>query len=426
MKIMIKFLQFALLIFVFTWCLSVSAQVEDLRTLRAGVVKIKATTRAGIERTGTGFIVKITDDAGYIVTASHVIEDVEEPKVEFFTRPNILVPSSVFTRDETSDLAILLVRDKLDHGEVALTLGSSEELEAPTEIAVIGCPRSGTEWSITTGNITGEGVDLPLNVSIDEGSSGSPVIKDKQVVGVVTSAQDSFGRATPVETLRRLLKSKRLELPVPTKLGRTSDFPSGSERVYIAEFDKWPTPDTEHGSITLGFGNSYVMRPKSNIWIGPGRMMEITPPLNQDFVLDMKFRVESRSPSAVISFELSGAATDADDVNVYLELWNENSATYSITKGRVKSGALPVPHAIPEESIAERAQLSAGIKSHDWSKGGKITMKREGGEMQLFVNDIYVNDFRVSVFPVQLISVGAAFNSTVVITSIEARARPKK
>jgi trypsin-like peptidase len=418
---MVKILPFTLLVFVFTCCLSVSAQDMD-----RGVVRIKIETE-GINKTGSGFIVSITQDAAYIVTAAHVIEGVAKPRVEFFGQPNIFATATVVISEGTTDLAILHVERKdLPRDAKALPLASPNEvLEAGTDIIIIGFPLGQPDWSQNAGKITGrQGSNIAFNAEIGEGSSGSPVIRDrdKQVLGIVTSVEIDSRQAVPVDTLHRLLNSKGIESSAPSRRGLIPDFPGGSRRAYSAEFDKWPTPTTGNGSITLGFGNSYVMRPASNIWIGPGKLMEITP-LNQDFVLDMKFRVESRNPSAVVSLELSGAATDADDVNVYLELWNQNSATYSITKGRIRSGALPVPHAIPEESIAERAELPAVIKSHDWSKGGKITLKREAGEMQLFVNDIYVKDFHVSVFPVDRLGVGAAFSSTILITSIEARTK---
>lgn len=50
-------------------------------------------------------------------------------------------------------------------------------------------------------------------------------------------------------------------------------------------------------------------------------------------------------------------------------------------------------------------------------------MKREGREMQFFINDIFINKFRVSTFPVVKTAVSVAFASKVAITSIEARVK---
>ena len=175
--------------------------------------------------------------------------------------------------------------------------------------------------------------------------------------------------------------------------------------------------------MKVGFGNSYVMEPSSNTTIGPGRLIEI-PPVENDFVFDVRFQIEERHPSAVLSFALVGGGTDAESVDVYLEVWDEGNVTYTLTRGRVRSGGgLPVPHAVVEETIAERTQLSSALKAHDWSKGSKLTLKREGGRMQLFVNDEFVKEFSVSRFPAAKLSLGAAFKSKIVITSIEGRVK---
>ena len=201
------------------------------------------------------------------------------------------------------------------------------------------------------------------------------------------------------------------------------DFPGGTRRKYSADFSSWPIKDSEHGSIKLEFGNSYVLEPFSNTWIGPDRSFEI-PPLESDFVFDVRFMLVERHPSAALNFDLTGGGTDAESVNIYFDVWDKSSVTYSINKGRVRSGGgLGVPHFIREEIIAAREQLSSTLKNHDWSKGSKLTLKREGGSMQFFVNGQFVKNFTVSRFPVTKISIAAAFKSKVVITSIEARVK---
>ena len=70
--------------------------------------------------------------------------------------------------------------------------------------------------------------------------------------------------------------------------------------------------------------------------------------------------------------------------------------------------------------IAERVLLPASIAAHNWSVGGKITLKREGGRMTFFVNDESIRDFAIAWLPFNQIGLGAAFPSTIEITSIEA------
>lgn len=209
--------------------------------------------------------------------------------------------------------------------------------------------------------------------------------------------------------------------PVPAQ--PTSDFPGGTRRAYSADFSTWPKLDSNHGSVKLDFGNSYVMEPSSNTWIGPGRLIEI-PPLESDFVFDVRFQIRERHPSASLYFDLTGGGTDAESVHVFFNVWEEGNVTYSLSRDRVRSGGgLAVPHAVSEDRIADREQLPSALKHHDWSKGSKLTLKREGGRMQFFVNDGFVKEFGVSRFPVMQVGVGAAFKSKVVITSIEGRVK---
>lgn len=198
------------------------------------------------------------------------------------------------------------------------------------------------------------------------------------------------------------------------------DFPGGSQRVYSADFSTWPTPATNAGSISLGFGNSYVMRPSSNTWIGPGRMIPM-PPVDSDFVLELRFRIIARSPSASLSLQIAADGDDADAMSMYFDVWEEKNVTYSISTSKIRRANLPVPHVVATQYVAERVQLAERLKTHDWSKGNKLTLRRERGEMYFFVNDGFVRSFPTSVFRVERVSVGAAFASTIEIESIETR-----
>lgn len=203
----------------------------------------------------------------------------------------------------------------------------------------------------------------------------------------------------------------------------TSDFPEGSHSVYLADFSEWPTKKTEHGSVTLGFGNTYVSQPISNTWIGSGRMNN-TPAVENDFVFDVRFKIEERNPSSSLRIGLTGSGTDAETIDLYFNVWDQGNVVYSLSKGRVRSGGdLSVPHQITEETVAEREQLSSAFQNQDWQQGNKLTLKREGGKIQFLVNDMFIIESSVSGFPVTKVSVGAAHPSKVVVTSIEGRTR---
>lgn len=107
-------------------------------------------------------------------------------------------------------------------------------------------------------------------------------------------------------------------------------------------------------------------------------------------------------------------------MDVFLEVWREQYATYTLEKGRLKRADLPVTHLVREELIAERASLPGPIMTHNWSDGGGITLKRERGRMAFFVNDEFVNEFAITTLPFNEIGLSAAFPSTIEITSMEA------
>ena len=201
----------------------------------------------------------------------------------------------------------------------------------------------------------------------------------------------------------------------------SSDFPGGSTRNYTADFSQWNVAQNEYGVVSLGFGNSYVLQPNSNTWIG-SNTQPVVPGLTGDFVLDVRFKIEEPNPSSALSLKLTGDGNDAESIDVYFDFWGPGNVDYSLSKGRVRSGGgLAVPHAITEETIAERVKAPAGILNHDWAQGGKLTLKREGLEMQFFINDVFVRRFQVSTFQVAKTSIGVAFASKVTITSIEGR-----
>lgn len=201
----------------------------------------------------------------------------------------------------------------------------------------------------------------------------------------------------------------------------SADFAGGSTRAYAADFTAWPRPTTEHGRVSLGFGNALVLEPSSNTWIGPGQTIEI-PPVGGDIVCDLRFRIEERASSAALKLSLQGPGNDADALQLFLSVWDTDNVTYTLQKARVRSGGgLGVPHLVTEEEVANRAQLPAAAKSQDWARGSELTVKRVGGDMQVFVNDQFVRDFPMASFPVSKLSLGAAFASKIVVTSLEIR-----
>lgn len=202
---------------------------------------------------------------------------------------------------------------------------------------------------------------------------------------------------------------------VDTRAIPTSDFPGGTRRVFSADFLQWPINSTAEGSAGPE-GGQYVIQPKGDAWIGTGHPIDIQS-LEGNFVVDIHFRVEERSSSASLQVELTGPGQDADYVTMFFDVWDQNNVTYSLDKGWIKNDH----YLTRDKLIADRQQLPANLKAYNWAKETKLTLKREGGSAQFFVNDGYVADFPVSLFPIAKIYVAAAFPSRIAITSIEGR-----
>lgn len=198
----------------------------------------------------------------------------------------------------------------------------------------------------------------------------------------------------------------------------TPDFPGGSKPAYSATFLQWPVVTNEHGFVGP-LNGEYVLAPTSNTWVGPGDVMPITP-LAGDFIFEAHFRIAERHSEAAFHLELLGSGPQADYLSVFLDISDIANATYTLDKGWIKD-----QHYLTRDKlIAERAPLAPAIATSDWSKPSKISLKREGGVMQFFVNDLLVREFPVTIFTVANVSVEAAFPSKIVVTSLEGRVRP--
>ncbi|MGH8066194.1 MAG: S1 family peptidase [Candidatus Entotheonellia bacterium] len=169
--------------------------------MKPGVVVI----RAGSE-TGAGFIVHLSEDAAYVVTAAHVLGSDEPPKVEFFTQQDPPFSARVIGQGgKDLDLAILLVRGNLPSRLEPLQLAPTMRLDEGAKVRVVGHPlfQGGAPWSVIEGIITyleerdqdekGQIIMAPLRVApfgvqgtLAGGNSGGPVIRAGKVVGLVT------------------------------------------------------------------------------------------------------------------------------------------------------------------------------------------------------------------------------------------------
>ena len=171
---------------------------------------------------GTGFIV---DEAGYIVTNSHVINDGNYKSVTVFLYDGRELPGIVLWNDSTLDLAIVKISaDNL----VAAELGDSDTVKVGSYAAAVGNPLglqfkfsmsqgiiSGLERTIEVSSGSGystttmEGL-LQTDATINSGNSGGPLVNSKgQVVGINSAKATSgegMGFAIPINSAKPIIE----------------------------------------------------------------------------------------------------------------------------------------------------------------------------------------------------------------------------
>ena len=170
---------------------------------------------------GTGFIV---DEAGYILTNSHVINDGNYKTVTVCLYDGREMEGTVLWNDSTLDLAIVKINAT---GLVAAELGDSDTVKIGSYAAAIGNPLgfqfkfsmsqgiiSGLERTIEVSSGSGyntttmEGL-IQTDATINSGNSGGPLVNSKGQVIAINSAKatsgEGMGFAIPINTAKPIV-----------------------------------------------------------------------------------------------------------------------------------------------------------------------------------------------------------------------------
>ena len=162
--------------------------------------------------TGTGFVI---DDAGHIVTASHVIDGASSITISF--EDGTTRTATLLGQDDATDVAVLKIEAeglKLH----PLKLASSASLDVGDEVAAIGDP-FGYARSISTGIVSGvdRTIEAPngftvahaiqTDAALNPGNSGGPLLNAAgEVVGIAdqiatggTEQNAGVGFAIPID-----------------------------------------------------------------------------------------------------------------------------------------------------------------------------------------------------------------------------------
>ena len=159
---------------------------------------------------GSGFII---DQAGYVVTNNHVIENADQIKLKLKDEREF--NAAIVGRDPNTDIALL----KIDADEKFATvkLGDSDALQVGQWVVAIGSP-FGLEQTVTAGIVSAKGRVIgsgpyddfiQTDASINPGNSGGPLLDMQgEVVGIntaIVATGQGIGFAIPINLAKDII-----------------------------------------------------------------------------------------------------------------------------------------------------------------------------------------------------------------------------
>lgn len=209
---------------------------ESVQKVYNAVLVIEGYKYGSLVSSGTGFVYKVDDKYGYVITNHHVIENTNLIKITNNNKQN--VEAKVIASDKYIDIAVL----QIDKSAViaTATLGKSTDSKIGDDVFTVGAPVSidyqGTvtkgilsntkrevEVRLSSGGIFAMEV-LQTDAAINPGNSGGPLLNIKgEVIGVISmklvkETIEGMGFAIPIEVavsaIQNLEKGKNIERPV--------------------------------------------------------------------------------------------------------------------------------------------------------------------------------------------------------------------
>ena len=223
-----------------------NTQIYEKNSLAASVDKVYPSVftiqcyKGGqLTSTGSGFVYKVDNKYGYILTNQHVVSDTTEVKVVHNDSTDE-VEATILGGDEYLDLAVLRI-DK-QYVKAVAEIGTSEKMKLGDVVFTIGAPM-GIDYkgSVTSGVLSGKDRMVSVSVgnsatndwvmrvlqidaSINPGNSGGPLLNvNGEVIGVcsmklVDAQIEGMGFAIPIEYAMNHIDSlengKKIEWPV--------------------------------------------------------------------------------------------------------------------------------------------------------------------------------------------------------------------
>ncbi len=231
---------------------------EAVEKVYDAVTVVESLKNNQVYQTGTGFVFKIDEQYGYILTNHHVIEGAE--KIQIILTNQEKIKANIVGSDEYSDIAVLKINK--DQVIKIAPLGNSVNLKVGDTLFAVGAPLDAEIYSnsVTRGILSGKNrlVEVTNNkmntyimevlqtdTAINSGNSGGPLCNSNgEVIGITnmklaSTAVEGMGFAIPIETAEQyaniIIEGKTIERPylgISIYEAKTM-FTSTSEGIYI-------------------------------------------------------------------------------------------------------------------------------------------------------------------------------------------------
>jgi formylglycine-generating enzyme required for sulfatase activity len=194
------------------------AAAQDLKAATGALVRISG-TREDTPVRGSGFVVAVNGDKATIVTASHVIEGVQDLRVTFAADPTEShAAGEVFGMEpqDPNGLAAFQVRGRLPKELTWLLLDADRRPAQGDDLFLLGFPERALTPVSPKSVLSGRaGALLVIDLEVGEGFSGGPVLQGPRVVGVVTTTGEGKARAVSAVVAREILLGWGVKLGGP-------------------------------------------------------------------------------------------------------------------------------------------------------------------------------------------------------------------
>lgn len=211
---------------------------DGVEKAKDSVVMIRGYKGETESSTGTGFIYKVDDNFGYVMTNQHVVDKVDD--VVLVESDDKEIQGEILGGDEYLDLAVIRINKK--DAKDACIIGDSSKSSVGDTVFTIGSPM-GYEYreTVTSGILSGKDRMVSVSVgnsstedyvmkvlqtdaAINPGNSGGPLLNiNGEVIGInsmklVQEEIEGMGFAIPIEYAMRhvdsLEKGEKIKWPV--------------------------------------------------------------------------------------------------------------------------------------------------------------------------------------------------------------------